>query len=55
MTTKAKESKVPTCGTGIAGLDEILGGGLPRNRVYLVQGDPGVGRQRWGYSFCWKG
>jgi len=24
--------------TGIAGLDDILGGGLPPYRVYLVQG-----------------
>jgi circadian clock protein KaiC len=25
-------------------LDEILGGDLPRNRTYLIQGDPGVGK-----------
>jgi circadian clock protein KaiC len=30
--------------TGIEGLDNILNGGLPANRVYLVQGDPGVGK-----------
>ena len=29
---------------GIEGLDDVLGGGLPRNRIYLVRGDPGVGK-----------
>ncbi len=55
MTTKAKESKASTCGTGIAGLDDILGGGLPRNRVYLVQGDPGVGKTTLGLQFLLEG
>ena len=32
------------CGTGIAGLDDVLGGGLLRNRLYLVDGDPGAGK-----------
>jgi circadian clock protein KaiC len=30
--------------TGIVGLDEILYGGLLRNRVYLVHGQPGTGK-----------
>jgi circadian clock protein KaiC len=30
--------------TGIDGLDNVLNGGFPANRVYLVQGDPGVGK-----------
>jgi circadian clock protein KaiC len=30
--------------TGVPGLDSIVGGGLPRNRLYLVQGDPGAGK-----------
>jgi circadian clock protein KaiC len=32
------------CSTGIAGLDHVLAGGFPRNRFYLVIGDPGVGK-----------
>lgn len=28
--------------TGIDGPDYILGGGFPKNHIYLVQGDPGV-------------
>ncbi len=30
--------------TGVPGLDDVLAGGFPRNRVYLLQGDPGVGK-----------
>ncbi|HLH56005.1 MAG TPA: ATPase domain-containing protein [Verrucomicrobiae bacterium] len=30
--------------TGIAGLDEILGGGFTANRLYLVEGTPGTGK-----------
>ncbi len=26
--------------TGIEGLDDILSGGLPRQRMYLIQGEP---------------
>jgi circadian clock protein KaiC len=41
--------------TGIEGLDHILVGGLPRNRVYLVQGDPGVGKTTLGLQFLLEG
>lgn len=30
--------------TGIEGLDDVLGGGLTPNRVYLIEGDPGSGK-----------
>jgi circadian clock protein KaiC len=29
---------------GIAGLDDILAGGLARSRVYLLEGSPGTGK-----------
>lgn len=32
------------CATGVAGLDDILCGGLPPNRLYLVEGKPGTGK-----------
>ena len=42
------QSTLPSPGerasTGIPGLDDILGGGFPCERLYLVQGDPGVGK-----------
>lgn len=30
--------------TGIAGLDDVLGGGLERSRTFLLEGDPGTGK-----------
>jgi circadian clock protein KaiC len=41
--------------TGIAGLDDILGGGLPARRFHLVQGDPGVGKTTIGLQFLLEG
>jgi circadian clock protein KaiC len=41
--------------TGIKGLDHILLGGFPRKRVYLVQGDPGVGKTTLGLQFLIEG
>lgn len=29
---------------GISGLDDILGGGVTKDRVYLVEGTPGTGK-----------
>jgi circadian clock protein KaiC len=41
--------------TGIAGLDEILGGGLPRGEVYLVRGGSGTGKTTLGLQFLIDG
>jgi circadian clock protein KaiC len=41
--------------SGIEGLDYILLGGFPRNRIYLVQGDPGVGKTTLGLQFLLEG
>lgn len=41
--------------TGIAGLDEILGGGLPPNRLYVVEGDPGSGKTTLALQFLLEG
>lgn len=45
----------PRVATGIAGLDDILGGGLPARRFHLVQGDPGVGKTTVGLQFLLEG
>jgi circadian clock protein KaiC len=45
----------PLATTGIAGLDDVLNGGLTRNRVYLVQGDPGAGKTTLGLQFLMEG
>lgn len=41
--------------TGVDGLDHILVGGFPRNHVYLLQGDPGVGKTTLGLQFLLEG
>jgi circadian clock protein KaiC len=41
--------------TGIPGLDHILAGGLPSNRVYLIEGDPGSGKTTIGLQFLLEG
>jgi circadian clock protein KaiC len=45
----------PKCGTGIVGLDTILGGGLASNHVYLIDGDPGTGKTTLGLQFLLTG
>ncbi len=41
--------------TGIAGLDDVLGGGLARNHLYLVEGDPGTGKTTIAMQFLMEG
>jgi circadian clock protein KaiC len=41
--------------TGVPGLDDILGGGLPPNRLYLIQGNPGVGKTTLALQFLLSG
>ena len=41
--------------TGIAGLDDILMGGLERDRVYLLEGSPGTGKTTAATSFLRAG
>jgi circadian clock protein KaiC len=43
------------CPTGIQGLDEITGGGLPRGRPILVCGGPGCGKTLLGMEFVVRG
>jgi len=42
-------------GTGIAGLDDILNGGLIPNRLYLVDGNPGAGKTTLSLQFLLEG
>jgi circadian clock protein KaiC len=41
--------------TGIAGLDHILGGGLPANHLYLIEGTPGSGKTTLALQFLMRG
>lgn len=41
--------------TGIAGLNNILQGGLTPGHVYLIEGDPGTGKTTLGIQFLLEG
>ncbi|HEU5079152.1 MAG TPA: ATPase domain-containing protein [Opitutaceae bacterium] len=41
--------------TGVPGLDSILKGGLPANRLYLLKGEPGVGKTTLALQFLLEG
>lgn len=41
--------------TGIDGLDDVLGGGLERRRVFLLEGAPGTGKTTIGTQFLLDG
>src|ERR1044071_1235301 len=49
------DSKFPRSPTGIAGLDIVLGGGVPTNRLYLLQGEPGTGKTTLALQFLMEG
>ena len=44
-----------TVKSGIKGLDHILRGGFPSNRLYLVEGTPGTGKTTLALSFLLEG
>lgn len=41
--------------TGVPGLDLILGGGLTKERLYLLEGDPGAGKTTLALQFLIEG
>ena len=41
--------------TGIAGLDDVLSGGLERGRVFLIEGSPGTGKTTVALEFLLTG
>src|ERR1700761_285863 len=46
---------LPRAPTGIAGLDDILGGGIARNRLHLLEGSPGTGKTTIALQFLLTG
>ena len=48
-------ARLPKCPTGIHGLDEITGGGLPRGRPTLVCGGAGCGKTLFAVEFLVRG
>ena len=59
--TKMKKARrppldtLPKCPTGIKGLDEVTGGGLPQGRPTLVCGSAGCGKTVLGMEFLVRG
>ncbi len=45
----------PRLKTGGAGLDSVLKGGWPANRLYLVEGNPGTGKTTLALQFLLEG
>lgn len=55
MPPKKKITKLEKCPTGIRGLDDITGGGLPRGRPTLVCGGTGCGKTLLALEFIVRG
>src|SRR5450631_4381244 len=53
--SSASKTLLPKCPTGIQGLDEITGGGLPRGRPTLVCGGAGCGKTLLAAEFLVRG
>jgi circadian clock protein KaiC len=48
-------STAPRAQTGVPGLDDILAGGLPRDRIYLLKGAAGAGKTTFGMQYLLSG
>ena len=55
MNTTVQARAVSQAATGIAGLDDILAGGLARDRLFLFEGSPGTGKTTAALSFLRAG
>jgi circadian clock protein KaiC len=51
----ASGAELAKCPTGIAGLDEITNGGIPRGRPTLICGGAGCGKTLFGIEFLVNG
>ncbi|MFN3656180.1 MAG: ATPase domain-containing protein [Pseudolabrys sp.] len=51
----ATTGSLPRASSGIAGVDEVLGGGWARNRMHLLEGSPGTGKTTIALQFLLAG
>lgn len=54
-TTGARSDADIRISTGVPGLDEVLGGGLTPDRLYLLEGTPGTGKTTLALQFLLEG
>ncbi|MGC1782721.1 MAG: ATPase domain-containing protein [Acidobacteriaceae bacterium] len=55
LKTESAPGELDFVQTGVTGLDDILYGGLPRNHLYLITGDPGTGKTTVAMQFLLEG
>lgn len=55
MNEPHKREKEHQVSTGIAGLDDIVCGGLDPDRLYLIEGEPGTGKTTLALQFLLEG
>lgn len=53
--TREAGEVITRAATGIKGLDDLLGGGLPTNHLYLLDGEPGAGKTTLALQFLMEG
>lgn len=55
VATRSTPPHQPRARTGLEGLDAVLGGGLPRNHIYLLDGEPGTGKTTLALQYLLEG
>jgi circadian clock protein KaiC len=55
MLIEQKAPEITRCSSGCAGLDDVLGGGLPVGHFYLIEGEPGTGKTTLALQFMAEG
>jgi circadian clock protein KaiC len=55
MASSGEREEAGLVSSGVDGLDDVLRGGLPRDRLYLLEGDPGAGKTTMALQFLIAG
>lgn len=55
MTLEVSADEIPRTSTGVPGLDQVTGGGIPSNRMTLVAGTAGAGKTIFAAQFLAEG